>query len=606
LFTLAPTYSVLTDTTGYTGTGLNNTASNPTVVSQYCNGSRIPPEYASGGFQVPPGISDATVPNPIFNLTPTATVDEGNNWVNISWGPLSMTNAVNNSTLGNYALASGSPAIDAIPNSSPTFGVAPSTDFFGNPRPDPAVKNKIDIGAVEFQVPQLAVATVTPKSLTFGSTNTGATSAAQALTLSNTGGATLTGITVVVTAPFSRPTGGAGGTCGTTLAAASTCTINVVFSPTAAGAATGTATITGSVSVTNSPVSLTGTGTTSLAVANVTPTSLAFGNQATGTTSTAQALTLHNTGTGSLNTIAVVVTAPFSRPTGVAGGTCGTTLAAASTCTINVVFSPTAVGAATGTATITGSVTVSGSPVSLTGTGTTAAAIANVTPTSLAFGNVITGTTATAQAITLHNTGTAALNTIAVVVTAPFSRPTGVAGGTCGTTLAAAATCTIDVVFSPTAAGAATGTATVTGSVTVSGSPVSLTGTGVARIVAATLTPTSWSPSQTRNCPGTGLGVLACLADPSQTFTLTNTGNVALTGVTAGSLAGTNANEYAVALSTCGSTLLGTTTLAPAATCTITVQFKPLTAQPTGVQNATVSVTDLAGTQTSTLSGTAN
>ena len=44
------------------------------------------------GYQVPPGISDATVPNPIFNLTPAATVDEGNNWINISWGPLALTN----------------------------------------------------------------------------------------------------------------------------------------------------------------------------------------------------------------------------------------------------------------------------------------------------------------------------------------------------------------------------------------------------------------------------------------------------------------------------------------------------------------------------------
>ena len=43
------------------------------------------------GYQVPPGISDATVPNPIFNLTPAATVDEGNNWINMSWGPLTVT-----------------------------------------------------------------------------------------------------------------------------------------------------------------------------------------------------------------------------------------------------------------------------------------------------------------------------------------------------------------------------------------------------------------------------------------------------------------------------------------------------------------------------------
>ena len=117
---LAPTYSVLTDAGDYVNDAasrpLNNLGSNPTLVSQYCNGARTPPE--AGGFpgwQVPPGLSDATVPNPIFNLTPTATVDEGNNWVNISWGPLSETNPVSGVTLGNYALAAGSPAIDHIP-----------------------------------------------------------------------------------------------------------------------------------------------------------------------------------------------------------------------------------------------------------------------------------------------------------------------------------------------------------------------------------------------------------------------------------------------------------------------------------------------------------
>jgi len=62
--------------------------------------------------------------------------------------------------------------------------------------------------------------------------------------------------------------------------------------------------------------------------------------------------------------------------------------------------------------------------------------------------------------------------------------------------------------------------------------------------------------------------------------------------------------------STCGPVgggqLAGQTTLAPGAACVVTVQFKPQTGQTTGVKNATVSVTDLAGTQTSTLTGNAN
>ena len=128
----------------------------------------------------------------------------------------------------------------------------------------------------------------------------------------------------------------------------------------------------------------------------------------------------------------------------------------------------------------------------------------------------------------------------------------------------------------------------------------------------ATLTPTSHNfGTVTRNCPGTGLGALACLLDPAQVFTLTNTGTVPVTGITQGVIGGTNANEFAVArlLSTCGPAgggqVVATTTLAPGASCVITVQFKPLTAQPTGAETATISVTDSAGTQTSTLTGTA-
>ncbi len=148
-FTLTPVSSVLTN--GYGGN--HNSNSNPTVAQQYCNGSRVPPELGSAGYNVPPGTNEGNVPVPIFNLTAGATVDEGNNWINISWGPLSLTNSsngpANGTVLGNYALASGSPAINYVTaaNSSASYGAAPSLDFFGNAR---KTNNAVDAGAVEF------------------------------------------------------------------------------------------------------------------------------------------------------------------------------------------------------------------------------------------------------------------------------------------------------------------------------------------------------------------------------------------------------------------------------------------------------------------------
>jgi len=441
------------------------------------------------GYQVPPGISDATVPNPVFNLTPSATVDEGNNWVNISWGPLALTNPVSGTTLANYSPASSSSVINLIPSTAATYAVAPSLDFFGTAR---KANNAVDAGAVEFIASSVAVANVSGGPLAFGSVATGANSAAQTLALHNTGGATLTGITV------------------------------------------------------------------------------AFSS------------------------------AVFHRPAGAAAGTCGATLAAGATCTINVIFSPTAVGLVNATLTITASVGVTGSPVSLSGTGVAAVAVASVTGGPLAYGNVPTGTTSAAKTLTLHNTGTAALTGI----TLAFSSPTYTrSGGTCVATLGAGNTCTINVVFSPTAVSTVNATLTITASVGVTGSPVSLSGAGIAPVIAATLTPTTWTTSATR-----GVGLLG----PAQAFTLTNTGNVALTGIAQGVLGGANATEFAIIhlLSTCGPAGGGqsasNTTLAPGGTCVVTVSFEPLAAQTTGVKNATVSVTDLAGTQTSTLTGTAN
>jgi len=305
--TLAPVYSVLTNSSE-NGFGTNNISSNPTVVSQYCNGSRQPPEACAPntgcGFAVPPGISDATVPNPIFNLTPVATVDEGNNWINLRWGPLSMTNPTvlgadgnygGGAPLGNFTPQPNSPVIDYIPSSSPTYSIAPSTDFFGNKRPD--VPGAIDIGAVEYQAGGVAILHVSPTSLSFGTSL-----APQTVTLYNTGGATATGITWAISGPFAQPGGGGGGTCGATLAGGTSCTINVAFKPTAPGAANGNLTLTASVSVVGSPVALSGTGVLSASLSPATWSATA--NRGVGPFSApTQAFTLQNTGNLTLTNI---------------------------------------------------------------------------------------------------------------------------------------------------------------------------------------------------------------------------------------------------------------------------------------------------------------
>jgi hypothetical protein len=454
---LSPAFSVLTDTTGYAA---SNTQASPALLSQYCNGSRVPPELGAMGWEVPPGTNETNaMPTPVFSLTPSATVDEGNNWINLRWGPLALANPANNAVLGNYGLAAGSSAINRIPaagnsGADGAYTLAPRFDYFGYDR---KTNNQVDAGAVEFQVPNFAVLVVSPTSLTFTGTVVGTTSPAQTLTLQNNGGADGTTIAVAVTAPFSRPTGTAGGTCGATLAAGANCTINIVFTPTNTNPASGSATITANVVVSGSPVTLSGTGVAPVQADSVSPSSLAFGNWATGTTSNRINVTVTNTGNvalaGGTFTFGGGTPQPFSRPGGTAGGTCGATLNVGASCTFGVRFAPAT--AATFSRTLTVAyigATVTPSSVTLTGTGVSTRGAVSISPNPLTI-TLPTGGLTGNGTVTLTNS---VASTSSVAVT-----NVGVAGGgffagyffvkgndNCtGANLAPGASCTVTVSF---------------------------------------------------------------------------------------------------------------------------------------------------------------
>jgi hypothetical protein len=215
------------------------------------------------------------------------------------------------------------------------------------------------------------VLTVSPTALAFSSP-INVTSAAQFVTVSNTGGAALriTSINLGGTNParFTLTNGCPIG--GTGLAVGASCTLTLTFTPTSNNNRSAQVRINVAAPAVSQTVTM--TGTTSRPTVTVSTTAIPFGNQPINTTSPPQQVMVANT-SGALPLIIISITMSGPNPGRFAQtSNCpigGAGLAANTSCTINVTFTPNRRVARAATLTIRDNAAGSPQTVALTGTG---------------------------------------------------------------------------------------------------------------------------------------------------------------------------------------------------------------------------------------------
>jgi hypothetical protein len=300
--------------------------------------------------------------------------------------------------------------------------------------------------------------------------------------------------------------------------------------------------------------------------------SLDLGQVAIGKTGTPTAVVINNTGTVATGAPSVMTTGDFTT------SGCSAAIPARGMCTLMVTFAPKTMGRLTGTLTVTanpgGMLTIS-----LSGTGGPADGL-EITPQNNDFMNVGVGQMSAPFTFTVRNAGTAMVTAITPAISGgEFTIPMG--GNKC-TALAAAATCTVDVVFAPMSRGVKTATLTVSGMGAAMGS-AALRGTAVG------------APTLVLNPPDAQIaGAVGETSGPIN-FTVVNTGDQP-TGIPAVSVMGANASEFTL-------TNGCVAPIPPLGSCPIGVSFRPTAV---GMRTATLSVAAMpGGTDTAMLSGTA-
>lgn len=385
------------------------------------------------------------------------------------------------------------------------------------------------------------ILTPSTSAVAFGSALVGS-SVNQSVSLKNTGTGSVT-VSSVTTSGTGFSVSGFSGAV--TLSAGQSLTLSASFAPPQTGSTSGSLVVTSN--ATNSPATIALSGTGVQPRISVSPASLSFGSLNTGQTAS-QTLTISNPGTASLSvTQATVSGTGFSS----SGLTLPLTIAANGSSSFTMNFAPTTAGTFSGTLTLTNNSATPSLTVALSGTGVVQTLQVSASPTSLGFGSVLTGSSAT-KTVTLTNTGNASVSLSSDAVSETGFSVTGL---TLPMTLSAGQSTSFTVAFAPTATGTVSGSVTVTSNATNSPASISLSGTGVQPLLS--VAPASAS-----------FGNVTAGVTNTQTLTLSNPGSASVT-ISQASMSGTG---FAY------SGLAAPLTIAAGGSSSFTISFDPTTA----------------------------
>jgi len=520
---------------------------------------------ASVAVSVIPGVAPALTASPSsvsFPATPVGVQTAATTvTVTNTYGSSLSSLTVNNSNSSDFDLTSNTCAGATLANGA-TCTVAIAFSPAGSGARAGTVTVGSSAGNVVINVSGTGTSQLSfsPSALNFPATPVGGTSAPLSITVTNNGVTDITANGVASSgADFAAST-----TCGT-IPAGGTCAINVTFSPSALGLRSSNITFSSSAAGSPNVFNALGNGTSGPVTGTLTvPGTVTFGTLDVGTPSAPSTVTVTNASNASVTVSSVTSSAPAEFA--VSDNTCAT-VAAGTSCSFNVTFTPSATGARAASITVTSNGTGSPQIVAASGTGGAIPAQGQLAlPPGMTFGAYLIGTPSTPQGVTLTNVGGTAVTISGVASSAPAEFAA--SAGTCAT-VAPGASCALSVIFTPAAAGDRSATITVTSNGV--GSPQSLvaTGDGVAPS----------SPGQLSMVAAIDAGAfMVGVASPPASITITNIGS---TTVDVASIVSSNPAEFPIVQNGCASVASG-------ASCAIEFTFTPAAA---GARAATFTVT---------------